>query len=333
MKKGFSLIIAAIFIFALAGCGSPDLSEESPSAAQTTAASYPNGLIGVSLSQENAFHTDFAAELKKAAEAEGYGVSVKYAANKASRQSEDILQLLSAEVKVMVVDAVNIDELESAMDECGSNKIPVFNLLNPINDEVKMLISPDYKEMGEMAGEQAKALLTSGDQVKGSVLMLQGGYDSFQMQMLHDGFKEALPTTGQLTLDAPYCNFDETKAYTAVKEALSAGKTPDLIFSQSESMAKGALKALSEAGAAVKIITVGADADIIAAITAKKIHCAVYFSPAELAEKTWLYLSKYLGDNTVKLPQYTALTLAKADESNAQELIKEGAKYAYIPGE
>lgn len=333
MKKIISLIIAVLFIFALAGCGSSDSSSETPSASETSSASNTNGLIGVSLSQENAFNTDFAAALQKAAEAEGYGVLIKYASGKASKQSEDILQLLSEEVKVMVVDAVDIDELESAMDECDSNKIPVFNLLNPINDEVKMLISPDYKEMGNMAGEQAKALLTSDDQVKGHVLMLQGAYDSFQMQMLHDGFKEALPSTEQLTLDAPYCNFDETKAYTAVKKALADAKKPDLIFSQSESMAKGALKAMDEANASVKLITVGADADIIAAVTAKKIHCAIYFSPVELAEKTWLYVFKYLEDNAAKLPQYTSLSLAKADESNAQSLIKEGAKYAFIPGD
>jgi ribose transport system substrate-binding protein len=241
--------------------------------------------------------------------------------------------MITSEVKTLVVDAANIDELESAIDECDNNKIPVFNILNPINDEVKMLISPDYKEMGKMAGEEAKALLTADDKTTGHVLMLQGGYDSFLMQMFHDGFKTTLPVTKELTMDAPYCDFDETKAYTATKEALASANKTDLIFAQSESMAKGALKSIEEAKASVKLITVGADAEIIAAILNKKINCAVYFSPVELAQKAWLYVSKYLKDNAEKLPQYTGLTLGKADAQNAQALLKEGAKYASLPAQ
>ena len=167
--------------------------------------------------------------------------------------------------------------------------------------------------------------------MKGNVLFLQGNYDSFLMQMYHDGFKEALPASGDVAQTAPYCDFDETKAYNAVKQALSSGKPVDLIFSQSESMAKGAIKALEEAKTAAKVVTIGADADIIKAIAENKISAAIYFSPVELAQKTMLYTQKFLNNQT-PLPQYTGLQLGKADAGNAAGLVTEGKKYAIIPG-
>lgn len=336
MKKFFLIILSCVLLLAATGCDTTAAGAPADTASQSgegTTSTLVNskGAIGVSMAEDNAFNSDFIAEFTRLTESEGYSVIAKTAGNSSSKQTEDILQLITSEVKIMVVDAVNIDELEHAMDECDNNKIPVYSLLKPINDETKMLISPDYKEMGKMAGEAAKTLLASGGKVKGNVLMLQGNYDSFLMQMYHDGFKEALPASGDVTQTAPYCDYDETKAYEAVKQALASGKPVDLIFSQSESMAIGAIKALEESKAAAKIVTIGADADIIKAITENKITVAIYFSPIELAQKTMLYTQKLLNNQT-PLPKYTGLQLGKADAQNAAGLVPEGKKYASIPG-
>ena len=280
---------------------------------------------GLCVAHDGAFGSDLIAEFTRLAEAGGQTVASKIAGGNTDRQTEDILSLLTAGAKVIAVDAVNIDELEQAMDECDANNVPVLSLMTPINDETATLICPDYREMGRSAAEDAKTLLPGG----GSVLMLQGPYDSFVMQMLHDGFKEGLAGT-DVKLESPYCDFDGEKAYTAVKKAIASAKKPDLIFSQSESMAKGALKALEEVSAQVQIITIGADAEILQAIRQKKIYAAIYCSPMELAQKAAQYALQLLKDSEAQLPQYAGLTIGRADEANAAELIAQGKEYASL---
>ena len=166
MKRILLIILSCLILVAATGCGANAVQGPADAAkgseGETSAHANSKGAIGLSMAEDNAFNSDFIAEFTRLSEAEGYLVIAKTAGNSSSKQTDDILQLITSEVKIMVVDAVNIDELEQAMDECDSNNIPVFSLLKPINDETKMLISPDYKEMGKMAGQAAKTLLTSG---------------------------------------------------------------------------------------------------------------------------------------------------------------------------
>jgi len=333
MKKAISIIILlGLLLTGLAGCSTPvSQPVSSPGTTQENGEENTKGEIGVSLSADNAFNSDFLTEFKRLSEESGFHIVAKSAGGDHKQQTNDILALIEAEVKIMVIDPVNIDELDQAIGECDTAGIPVIDLMEPINEVTDMLISPDYIKMGAEAAKAAKALLTNGDKAEGHVLMLQGSLDSFLMQMLHDGFTAALPESETLTQDGQYCDFDETKAYNAVKEAVASGKAPSLIFAQSESMAKGAIKAIDEAKASVKIVSIGADEDIISAIQNKKISTAVYVSPKELAEKASLYVQKYLKDNNAAIPTYTGIEIGIAEEGNASSLIPSGSKYARLP--
>lgn len=329
MKKPVLYILAAMLLIT-AGCAVNEGPEATETATHSYALENAKGLIGLSLSEDSAFNSDFSAEFKRLSEESGYNVDIRTANGGVHKQISDILELVAVPVNAIVIDPVDIDELNTAMDECEGSNIPVFNVIIQINEIVKMLIAPDFKKMAGMAATEAEKYLQNGDGLKGRVLMLQGNYDSFLMQLLHDGFTEVLNKSDGLNIDAAYCDFNETKAYLKTKEALTENK-PDVIYSQSEKMAKGALKAMEETGVNVKLITIGAGEDIIKAITDGKIAAAIYFGPVELAQKTALYAQKYLENPAEKLPQYTAIRIAKADADNAAALIPSGKRHADLP--
>ncbi|HEX2998892.1 MAG TPA: DUF4288 domain-containing protein [Armatimonadota bacterium] len=117
MKKAVSILLLGLFLTGLFGCTPAINQQVSPTDTAGDAAGNAVGAIGLSLSADSAFNSDFTAEFTKLSEAGGYKVVTKTAGGDYNKQTEDILALVNAGVKIVVVDPVNIDQMDTAIGE------------------------------------------------------------------------------------------------------------------------------------------------------------------------------------------------------------------------
>jgi ribose transport system substrate-binding protein len=330
MKKLF--ISAMIFITALAllACGgvatqAPANSDSSPagSAAETD---IPKIDIGLSLAGEDAFNQQLAADFQSECDSLNYTARVLTAAT-AEQQQQDIQDMLAAEVSVIVIDPVDVDSLETLLAECETYGVHIINIINPINGYVDTLISPDFKTIGESAGQCAAELFPGSG---AGCMMLNTEYDSLTMQLMSDGFRAAIDGQNNISvISEQFCGSDEELAYSTVKAEL-ASKDIDFIFAQSSALAKGAMRAIEESGKDVKLAAQSGDMDIINAVSSGKAHACIFYGPGALAREAVSNADSIIKDGTYVMPQYIQLSIVTAKQSDASGYYNEGAAHAEI---
>ena len=246
-------------------------------------------------------------------------------AETADQQQEDIDTLLEMNVSVLVIDPVDVDALETALAECETNSVRVIGIVNTINGTIDTLISPFYKEAGEMAADYANDLLDGGN-----CLELKSACDSTVMQLLSDGFEGAL--SSGITVQEAYCGEDELAAMDAAKEALQTGDT-GLIFAQNAALGKGALQAIQETGSDAYLIVFDGSMETISSVSTGDIDAAVFFGPGELAHQAVYQADQMIKNASYEVPQYVELTVESVDADNASQYLSDRAPYAEVQGD
>lgn len=316
------IAIALLLMLVMAGCGAQTNTDTTPIPTFAAPAPTPKTAdIGFCLAGSD----DFTAQLKQDIETEcaarDYQVEIITSVT-ASGQQEDILSLLAMDVSVIVIEPVDVDALEAALAECGTRDVRVINIVDMINGEVSMLISPDYKKAGRAAAEAANGLSAGG-----TCLMLGTSMDSFVSQLLSDGFAGDLASG--ITVTGTYCGDDTQTACDAVKEALQ--QNAGLIFAQSAALGKGAVQAMDDTGSDVPLIVFGGDMETIESVATGDIDAAVFFGPAETAKQAVYYADEMMKNSAFAAPQYVELTAEAVDADNVSDY-QTDAPHAQVKG-
>ena len=341
MRRIIAVLLVLALAFAFTACSdkqqedtmiSPDtitLQTEQPTPSGEVDEVEASNMIGFALAGDDSFSTQLEADLQTECGALGYEAVITRAQT-AVEQNSQISSMISDNISVIVVQPVDVDELESILEECSTHDIPVIDIVESINGLVSTLITPDYLAIGKSAGRDAVELF--GD-TSGKCLLIKTAIDSFSMQLMTDGFLEEIGKDKDVTLlDEAYCGSDEQKAYEAAKNAI-LGEEVNFIFAQSDVLAKGALRAIEEFQSSVKLVAFGGDMELIGAAVDGKVHSCIFFGPKDLANQT-MYIADRLMKNPAYLPeQYIELTIEAAQGSSASDYYVDGGIYAETSGE
>ncbi len=281
----------------------------------------PRIQIGFSLAGDGPFYEQLKIDIEQTCERLNYKPNI-LTADSAEQQQQDIMSMLSDGVKVIVINPVNGDKLETVLAECESAEVPVVSILREINGIYSSLISVEYKAVGEAAAQRAAELLSQQEE-GGRCLILRSDYGSCSAQLLSDGFTDVVSENDKLTLVSETLGgSDEEEAYKQAKSKI-AGEGVNFIFAQNASLAKGAVRAVKESGKQVYIAVFGGEMDLIKSVAAKEIDMAMFYGSKELAEYSIGVANEFINSVTYEPAPYIGLTINTATADNAAGFISD----------
>ncbi|MEX1307556.1 MAG: sugar ABC transporter substrate-binding protein [Eubacteriales bacterium] len=339
MTKRFLIIAlcSVFFLTAFAACGKSSKDAPSPTpTANLNVSEAPvdtRPLIGVSLAEESSFNQVFASTFEALFEDSDYQVKVFYADGDYSKQVSDLADMMNEDIKILVVDPTDLDNLEYILSEYEVAGIPVINLTESINAYTKMLIGPFYRNMGREIGDYTFKILANATDYRYSTntVFLRGSVDSSQMQGIYDGFLEAVADSRYNELvEVPACNYDYDKAKDKMTEILGEYESIHCVFAETGEMALAAIAAIDEAGeSGIFITTTGADKEVLEQVEAGRIDATIFYAPDDMAKVTATYVNRILneGANTL-LPQFVELNYEIITKKNVDNYLTGDTIYA-----
>lgn len=340
MKKLLVSVLIITMLFTLAACGPTETQDveplgeptllqiEQPTPEVDIAEAAETNTIGFSLAGEGAFYDQLVLDITSECSALGFEANIEVAVD-AQEQIQQLFNMITAGVDVIVIDAVDVDSLESVLAECETQGIPVVNIIESINGLVSTLITPDYLSIGKSAGRDAVELFgRSGT----ATMMIKGDYDSFSMQLMTDGFLEEIGNDKDVTLASEeYCGNSEQRAFEAASRAI-ASEEIGFIFAQSDILGLGALRAIEERESDIKLVVFGGDMKLIEAAVAGKVHSVIFFGPKALAKEAVYVADRFVKNETYEAPQYIELKIEAAQQADASRYFIDGSIYVQALG-
>lgn len=215
-------------------------------------------VIGVSVAdQKSLFYVAEVAGIKDEAEKQGYEVKITSANNDSSAQVKQVNDLLTQQIGALIFTSQDSTAAAAGTRAANEANVPV--------------IAVDQRpESGE--GELATYIATDSvkaayevctwmfDQIggKGEIAILHGVLGSTAEIQRTEGCEKALAEYPDIKVVAEEtANWDETEAFKATQNILTANPNLDAVFGESDAMAMGASKAARDAGK--EIFSVGID--------------------------------------------------------------------------
>ena len=173
MKKTLALILAACMSLSLVACGggagsNPGTSGSQPSGGSQSSGSQstPGGdaaskTVGIAMPTQSLerWNRD-GAYLDEQFKAAGYNTIVTYSDNKNEQQVNDIQNMLSQGVDLLIIAAIDGNSLNTVMNDAGASNIPVIAYDRLImNDNVSYYVSFDNYTVGKLQGTYVKDTL------------------------------------------------------------------------------------------------------------------------------------------------------------------------------
>jgi ribose transport system substrate-binding protein len=165
-----------------------------------------------------------------------------------SKQNNDIQDLLTRKVDVLIINAVNPDAVGAALDAAKRAKVPVIAVDRAINAPVATTIGRNNERMGELSGKALLAALQQKGVSKGIIIEIQGDAGGTVMKERRKGFHTALGSSGFTLVDGPYSEYMRANAVTAMQDLLQAHPDVKAVIAHNDDMAMGALQVLTESG-------------------------------------------------------------------------------------
>ncbi|MCQ8241838.1 substrate-binding domain-containing protein [Rhizosaccharibacter radicis] len=212
------------------------------------AASAKGLLIGFS---QATLQSPFYVQLKNGAEAaaakNGDHVVVLDANGDVNKQNNDIQDLITRGVKVLIVNPVNPDAVAPALAAAADAHIPVMTVDRAVNGTVATYVGRDNKEMGRLVGEALAARLKAVGAAPGATIIeIQGDAGGTVMAARRDGFGDAVRAAGFKLVMGPYAEYVRANAVTAMQDLLQANPYARAVYAHNDDMALGALQVLRE---------------------------------------------------------------------------------------
>ena len=165
-----------------------------------------------------------------------------------SKQNNDIQDLLTRKVDVLIINAVNPDAVGASLDAAKRAKVPVIAVDRAINAPVAATIGRNNAKMGELSGQALVAALKQKGVVTGKIIEIKGDAGGTVMQERRKGFHTALAGTDFKIIEGPYSEYMRANAVTAMQDLLQAHPDLKAVIAHNDDMAMGALQVLNESG-------------------------------------------------------------------------------------
>lgn len=307
MKKVMVIVLAFAMVLALAACGTK-AATESTSAAATSAAAGEKVSVGLSVSTlNNPFFVTLVDGAKaKAAEA-GVELTVVDAGDDAAKQVNDIDDLISKKIAVLIVNPVDSDAVAPAVKSAKDAGIKVIAVDRAVNGEtVDCQIASDNVAGAKMATEYLVELVGKG----AKVAELQGVPGASATVDRGKGFHEVADKDLSVVASQT-ANFNRTEGLDVMENILQANPDIKGVFAHNDEMALGALEAIGDKG----IVVVGFDAtdDAKAAIKSGKMAATIAQQPDLMGGTAVETAAKLAKGETVEASIPVEVTLIKKE--------------------
>lgn len=292
MKRIASILLVLCMIFGMTGCSAITIDGEGE--AREGAG---NGSIGLSVSTlNNPFFVSLAEGAKSAAEENGVSLSVADAGDDSAKQQNDIEDLISKNVSVLIVNPVDSDAVAPAVQNAISKGIKVISVDRVVNGvDVDCQIASDNVAGAKMAteylieqiGEGAKVAELQG--VPGASATIDRGAG------FHEAADEALDVVASQS-----ANFDRAEGMTVMENVLQSDGSIKGVFAHNDEMALGALQAIAATGKDIKVVGFDATDDAVNEVKAGRMIATVAQKPELMGETAILTAIRLIAGEEVE---------------------------------
>ena len=293
MKKIIGLLLAVTMMFALGGCNAITIDGEGELSGENSG----SGAVGFSISTlNNPFFVSLSEGAKAEAEKQGVKLVVVDAGDDAAKQTNDIEDLISRNVSVLIVNPVDSDAVAPAVQNAVSKGIKVISVDRVVNGvEVDCQIASDNAAGAKMAteylveliGEGAKAAELEG--VPGASATIDRGA----------GFHEAADKNLDVVASQT-ANFNRAEGMNVMENILQSCPEVKGVFAHNDEMALGAVEAVLASGKDIKIVGFDATDDAVAAVKSGKMAATVAQKPELMGETAVQTAMKLINGETVE---------------------------------
>lgn len=293
MKKIIGLLLAVTMMFALGGCNAITIDGEGELSGENSG----SGAVGFSVSTlNNPFFVSLSEGAKAEAEKQGVKLVVVDAGDDAAKQTNDIEDLISRNVSVLIVNPVDSDAVAPAVQNAVSKGIKAISVDRVVNGvEVDCQIASDNAAGAKMAteylveliGEGAKAAELEG--VPGASATIDRGA----------GFHEAADTALDVVASQT-ANFNRAEGMNVMENILQSCPEVKGVFAHNDEMALGAVEAVLASGKDIKIVGFDATDDAVAAVKSGKMAATVAQKPELMGETAVQTAMKLINGETVE---------------------------------
>ena len=313
MKKLFVALLTLAMTLSLVACGgeeAPAEGEDTPAedAAQTETEDTATEEISVGLSVStlnNPFFVSLADGAKAKAEEAGIKLTVVDAGDDAMKQTNDIDDLISKNIQVLIVNPVDSDAIAPSVTAAKEAGIKVIAVDRAVNGEtVDCQIASDNVAGAKMATEYLLELIGEGAQVA----ELQGVPGASAAVDRGEGFHQVADEKLDVVASQT-ANFNRAEGLTVMENILQANPDIKGVFAHNDEMALGALEAIGDKD----IVVVGFDAtdDAKAAVTEGTLAATIAQQPDLMGATAVEVAAKLAAGETVEANLPVEVTLVK----------------------
>lgn len=217
--------------------------------------------IGVCLSNFNNKYTSYLLDEMKNYSESLNDAEVVYVDSKNDSNIElsQVENFISQGVDVIVVNPVYTDASKSITDKAKAAKIPIISIMIPFENQndAACFIAPDSEQTGLLQMEY----LAKKMNFKGNVAIIMGPMGDRAQKLRTEAYHEVIAKYPDMKLVAERtAQWDRARGMALMENWLQSGKEIDVVASNNDEMAIGALKAIEAAGKLGKITVGGMDA-------------------------------------------------------------------------
>lgn len=311
--KSISVLLLAVFVLAACAVEGEDKAktEEKPAENQeeTSEETKEGGYkIGVSLSTlNNPFFVSIREGIEEKAKEEGAEVVISDAQNDSSVQSNQIEDLITQKVDIIIINPVDSTAIASSVQKANEANIPVICVDRGSEDgEVVSLVASNNVEGGKMAGEFI--LEKVGENAE--VIQLEGIPGASSTRERGQGFEEATKDKISLVASQP-ANFDRAEGLTVMENLLQAHPDVKAVFCQNDEMALGAIEAIKASGKDIVVVGFDGNDDAVEAVKNGELAATVAQQPKEMGKLAMENAINHLKGETIEAQIDSPLELVK----------------------
>jgi ribose transport system substrate-binding protein len=244
MRKSFAILLTAIALIASAV---PAFAEEK--------------VIGFSqVTLDSPFYVALMEAAEKKAKEMGAKLIYVDAQGDIAKQNNDVQDLLTKGIDVLLLNAVNPGGVAPAMRAAAAAGVPVVAIDRPAKGKLATFVGRDNKKMGYEAGKLAVQLLGGEGKAQGKIIEIQGAAGGKVMMDRRDGFHQAVDKEkGIVVVQSPYCEYVRSKAVKAFQDLYEANQDVVLVYAHNDDMALGAAQVLKQNGKLGQVKIIGVD--------------------------------------------------------------------------
>ncbi|SHK36847.1 sugar ABC transporter substrate-binding protein [Paramaledivibacter caminithermalis] len=195
----------------------------------------------------------------------GADIIVQNANNDDEDQLQQVKHLLSQDIDVLIIVPNDINKAASAVELAKRQGVKVISYDRLVlNSDIDLYVSFDSRRTGELMAEYVLSEIN-----KGNILIINGAKNDNTTKIIKEGYDKVLKNkieSGKIKIIAEEwsINWMKEHAFKVTHDFLSKGEKIDAIICGNDSLAGGAIEALSEYRMAGKVVVVGQDADLAA---------------------------------------------------------------------